>query len=75
MKRKTRGKKCVMALKIDISKAYDCIDWIFLDWPSWVDLMMLCVTTVRYSVVVNGNLVGPIVPKSGLRHDDPLSPY
>ena len=32
----------------------------------WVDLMMLCVTTVRYNVLVNGREVGPIIPKRGL---------
>lgn len=40
-----------------------------------VDMVMLCVTTVRYSVRVNNRVVGPIVPKRGLRQGDPHSQY
>jgi hypothetical protein len=36
---------------------------------------MLCVETVDYSVIFNGNTVGPIIPGRGLRQGDPLSPY
>ena len=83
MKRKNKGKQGDVAFKIDISKAYDKIDWGFLRGimlklgfdNRWVDLMMLCVSTVRYNVLVNGREVGPIIPKRGLRQGDPLSPY
>ena len=32
-------------------------------------------TMVKYSVLVNGEVVGPIYPKQGLRQRDPPSPY
>ena len=37
--------------------------------------MMECISTVRYSIVVNGRSVGNIIPARGLRQGDPLSPY
>jgi len=72
-----------VALKLDISKAYDTIDWLYLKevmlkmgfdskWAQWI---MMCVETVDYSVIVNNELVGPIIPGRGLRQGDPLSPY
>ncbi|GAU39464.1 hypothetical protein TSUD_158950 [Trifolium subterraneum] len=83
MKSKTRGKKGEAALKLDISKVYDRMDWMFLKdmmlkmgfSQKWIDWIMLCVETVDYSVIVNGQKVGPIVPGRGLRQGDPLSPY
>ena len=41
----------------------------------WVQLIMLCVTTVSYSVFRDGNEMGPIIPRRGLHQGDPLSPY
>ncbi|MCI25218.1 RNA-directed DNA polymerase (Reverse transcriptase), partial [Trifolium medium] len=83
MKSKTCGKVGDVALKLDISKAYDRIDWEYLKEVmikmgfsmQWVNWVMMCVESVDYSVVVNNELVGPIIPGRGLRQGDPLSPY
>ncbi|MCH84971.1 RNA-directed DNA polymerase (Reverse transcriptase), partial [Trifolium medium] len=83
LKRKTRGVKGELVLKIDISKAYDKVEWSFLKGvlskmgfsERWVQWMMLCVSSVNYSALVNFEKVGPIHPGGGLRQGGPLSPY
>ncbi|KAH9722180.1 reverse transcriptase domain-containing protein [Citrus sinensis] len=83
LKRKRQGKHGCAALKIDMSKAYDRIEWKFLQAimlrmgfaEKWVDLIMLCVSTAQYNVLRYGKEVGPIIPSRGLRQGDPLSPY
>jgi hypothetical protein len=83
MKSKTRGKMGNVALKLDISKAYDRIDWDYLKDvmvkmgfnQQWIHWIMMCVESVDYSVIVNEEMVGPIIPGRGLRQGDPLSPY
>jgi hypothetical protein len=72
-----------MGLKIDMSKAYDRVEWEFLEASMlrmgfddrWVHLIMTCVRSVSYLVVVNGNPVGPFSPSRGIKHGDPISPY
>jgi hypothetical protein len=78
LKRRTRGAKGELALKIDISKAYDKVDWDFLKGvlirmdfsDTWVRWMMLCVSSVNYSALVNFEKVGPIHPGRGLWQGD-----
>ena len=41
----------------------------------WCALIMKCVTTVSYSVKINGKPKWHIVPSRGIRQGDPLSPY
>lgn len=83
MKRRGRSSKENVAIKLDMSKAYDRVDWTFLKqallaygfMPSWVDLIMQLVTSVSYRYKVNGHLSSTLVPHRGLRQGDPLSPY
>ena len=41
-------------------------------WCKWI---MKCIASVSYSILINGNPVGPIHPKRGIRQGDPISPY
>ncbi|XP_038708543.1 uncharacterized protein LOC120003593 [Tripterygium wilfordii] len=64
-------------------KAFDSVQWPFLrqllltlGFPDrFVNLIMKCVETTSFSVVVNGDLYGFFQGKSGVRQGDPLSPY
>lgn len=85
MESKQKCKLGSMAIKFDMSKGYDRVEWFFfffevmlrkLDFSTrWTSLLIKCVTSVSYSILVSGNLADDSLPSRGLRQVDPLSPY
>ncbi|CAM8877661.1 unnamed protein product [Rhodiola kirilowii] len=83
IKGRNAQKKGFLSLKLDLSKAYDRVEWHFVKEmmlkmgfaEAWVNKIMLCISTVSYKIRINGSTSEAVYPMRGLRQGDPISPY
>ena len=83
LEHKREGKESFMAVKLDMSKTYDRVEWVFIEkviermgfHEKWVSIIMQCISTVSYSILRNGVAYGCIKPTRGICQGVPLSPY
>ena len=79
---KKKGRVGYMAIKLDLEKTYDKLEWAFIRnmllrinlLGNLINLIMSCVTSVSTSILLNGAPLEPILPSRGIRQGDPFLP-
>lgn len=77
-----KGNKMFMSIKIDLEKAYDRINWNFVENcleeckfpPNLIQIIYDCISSPSYNILWNGDKTDTFTPTRGLRQGDPISP-
>ncbi|CAN6700215.1 unnamed protein product [Malus baccata var. baccata] len=83
LKTRKAKRRFEVGIKLDMHKAYDRVEWDFLDavmermgfGSSWRKLIMGCISSMNFAVLLNGQPGEKFAHSRGLRQGDPLSPY
>ncbi|EOY06956.1 Uncharacterized protein TCM_021518 [Theobroma cacao] len=78
----TKARGGNVALKLDMAKAYDRLNWDFLYLmlkqfgfnDRWISMIKACISNCWFSLLINGSLVGYFKSERGLRQGDSISP-
>jgi hypothetical protein len=78
-----KGKKMFMSIKIDLEKAYDRLNWNFIEQcleeckfpPKIIEVIHHCISSSSYKIMWNGEKTNSFNPSRGIRQGDLLSPY
>ena len=81
--RHDKGSKGFMAIKIDLEKAYEKLDWNLIigsleevglnDY--FVNPVWHCMSSTSMNILWNGEATSQFFPTRGIRQRDPISPY
>ncbi|KAK8938830.1 hypothetical protein KSP39_PZI011703 [Platanthera zijinensis] len=83
LKMSTRAIDGGYAIKLDMAKACDKVEWSFHAGALrrlgsnayFISLIIMCVSSSSLSFMLNWEHFGSVQPGRGLRHGNPLSPY
>jgi hypothetical protein len=83
MKKKRGRRQQHCAPKLDLTKAYDRVEWNYLQaimekmgfHRIWIVMIMRLVTSVSFLVLLDGAPLEKFKPSRGIHQGDPISPY